>query len=390
MPETDKSLWAVIEARDASAAPLRAAERRQHAELESKERIIQELQKEAAERERSVEEKEEEIARLKDAVIAYRATFFLFGYLVRAVNYLYLSARSVLRILFLPRLGVLNQHSPQELRLPPAYSLATDKAPRVSIVTPSFRHASFLERTVRSVIDQGYPALEYRVQDGGSEDGTQQILERYTGRLAGWESRPDSGQAEAINRAFARTGGEIMAYLNSDDLLLPGAIAYVADFFARHPEVDVVYGHRILIDEHDKEIGRWIVPAHDDAVLSWADYVPQETLFWRRSIWDRAGGRMDESFRFALDWDLLVRFRAAGARFVRLPRFLGAFRVHPQQKTSAGISEVGFKEMDRIRQRVLGRIPSRVDVSGAVAPYLIRHLAVDLGWRIRNRLGVAS
>jgi glycosyltransferase involved in cell wall biosynthesis len=228
------------------------------------------------------------------------------------------------------------------------------------------------------------------VQDGGSGDDTAQILRRHAARLTGWDSQPDSGQSQAINRAFAKTSGDIMAWLNSDDVLFPGALCYVADFFARNPEVDVIYGHRVLIDAQDREIGRWILPPHDDRVLSWADFVPQETLFWRRRIWDKAGGNVDESFRFAMDWDLLVRFREAGARFTRVPRFLGGFRVHEEQKTSAGIADIGFAEMDRIRQRALGRVPTRVEVRKAVASYLMRHTASDLGWRIRNSLGVQA
>jgi hypothetical protein len=170
--------------------------------------------------------------------------------------------------------------------------------------------------------------------------------------------------------------------------LLPGALAYVADYFSRHPEVDVVYGHRFLINENDQQIGRWMMPAHDDKVLSWADFIPQETMFWRRSIWEKAGGRIDESFRFAMDWDLLVRFRDVGARFVRLPRFLGGFRVHPHQKTSAEMSDIGFQEMSRIRQRLLGHIPLKTEIQKAVFSYLLRHIATDLGWRIRNKLGL--
>jgi glycosyltransferase involved in cell wall biosynthesis len=263
-------------------------------------------------------------------------------------------------------------------------------APKISIVTPSFKQAAFIERTILSVLDQGYPNLEYYVQDGGSEDGTAEVLKRHEYRLAGWQSRPDRGQAQAINRAFAKTTGDVMAYLNSDDILVPGSLAYVAEYFERHPEVDVVYGHRIVIDDNDREIGRWIMPAHDDAVLSWADFVPQETLFWRRSIWEKAGGRMDESFQFALDWDLLVRFREAGARFARLPRFLGGFRVHPQQKTTMSIADTGFQEMNRIRQRVLGRVPSSEEVRKAVVPYLVRHMAADIQWGIGNKLGMHS
>jgi hypothetical protein len=291
-----------------------------------------------------------------------------------------------------PRLGVLRQHPPRELHLPAHYSkpAAIEQPPKISVVTPSFKHAAFIGRTIDSVLAQGYPNLEYHVQDGGSDDGTREILQGYGTRLTSWDSRPDGGQAEAINAGFARTTGDIMAYLNSDDILLPGALAYVAEYFRAHPEIQVVYGHRILIDENDRQIGRWVMPAHSDDVLSWADFVPQETLFWRRSIWEKAGGRMDESFRFALDWDLIVRFRSEGARFTRLPRFLGGFRVHPQQKTSAGISDIGFREMDRIRKRVLGRVPSKVEVRRAVFPYLLRHMALDLGWRIQDRLGMHS
>src|SRR5262249_47748856 len=150
-------------------------------------------------------------------------------------------------------------------------------APVISVVTPSYNHARFLERTMRSVLDQGYPRLEYIVQDGASRDGTAALLERCRGALAHCESCPDSGQANAINRGFRHATGEILAYLNSDDLLLPGSLAYVANFFRRHPEVDVIYGHRVIVNEHDLEVGRWLLPPHDDEVLSWGDYVPQET-----------------------------------------------------------------------------------------------------------------
>lgn len=343
---------------------------------------------------RALEEKEAVIQELSAAVNAYRKAFSLFGFMVWPFNYILAPIRRVVRTqlnLLIPRLGNLNQHGPIGLRVSSHIPRVTmSSPPKVSIVTPSFRQSAFIERTVKSVIGQQYPNLEYIVQDGGSEDGTREILERYAERLTAWESTPDSGQAQAINRGFARATGEIMAWLNSDDILLPGALAHVADFFHRHPDVDVVYGHRVLIDESDQEIGRWVLPAHDDGVLSWADFVPQETLFWRRRIWEKAGGKVDESFQFALDWDLLVRFREAGARFARIPRFLGGFRIHVQQKTSASISDVGFGEMNRIRERVLGFVPSPLEIRKALAPYLLRHVATDLGWRIRNRLGMTT
>src|SRR5439155_11875113 len=119
------------------------------------------------------------------------------------------------------------------------------------------------------------------------------------------------GQAHAINLGFRHATGEILAYLNSDDLLLPGALAYVANHVVRHPEVGVVYGHRVVIDADGREVGRWVLPPQDDASLVWDDYVPQETMFWRRRAWERVGARLDETFHFALDWDLILRFRQA-------------------------------------------------------------------------------
>ncbi len=288
-----------------------------------------------------------------------------------------------------PRLGVLNQHPPRKLQATAddCESVPPGAASKISIVTPSFNQSEFIERTLMSMLDQSYPNLEYYVQDGGSSDGTIEIIKRYADRLTGWDSRPDNGQSQAINLGFAKTSGEIMAWLNSDDILLPGALSCVAEYFRLHPEVDVIYGYRVLIDEDDQEIGRWILPAHDDEVLSWEDYIPQETIFWRRRIWDKAGGKIDESFRFAMDWDMLVRFRDAGARFARLPRFLGGFRVHPRQKTSAEISSTGFQEMDRIRQKIHGRVPLPAEVKKAVRTYLLRHVLLDWAWRIRDRLG---
>jgi hypothetical protein len=173
-----------------------------------------------------------------------------------------------------------------------------------------------------------------------------------------------------------------MAWLNSDDLLMPGTLALVADYVPKHPEIDVIYGHRILIDEEDREIGRWILPGHRDKVLSWADFVPQETLFWRRRIWDSIGGDLDESFRFAMDWDMLLRFPVVGAHMVRLPYFLDAFRIHDAQKTSAIIFEVGKHEITRLRRRVLGRNVTMREIRRALLTYSIIHLALDFSWRL--------
>jgi glycosyltransferase involved in cell wall biosynthesis/uncharacterized coiled-coil protein SlyX len=270
----------------------------------------------------------------------------------------------LIKYIFRSRLFILDQYAPRQFTLPQQYNnekhtLRRENWPTLSIVTPSYNQADYLERTIQSVINQTYPNFEYVVQDGGSQDGSKEILEKYSDKLTYWESRPDAGQAQAINLGFEKTTGEIMAYLNSDDVYLPGAIQYVMNFFEKHPNVDVVYGHRIIINEEDQEIGIWVLPRHHRKTLYYADYVPQETLFWRRRIWDRVGG-IDESFRFAMDWDLLLRFQDVGANIVRLPRFLAAFRVHQSQKTSHQIYDIGLQEMRAIQTRYFDEINEEI------------------------------
>jgi FkbM family methyltransferase len=274
-----------------------------------------------------------------------------------------------------PRLGRLRQHPPTTMRVPRGQLRLRPPrdAPTISLVTPSYNQGQFIERTLTSVFDQEYPALEYVIRDGGSDDDTLAVLERYRERFDGCVSEPDGGQADAINRGFAETSGEIMGWLNSDDLLLPGALAGIARHFARHPETDVVYGHRLLIDTDDRQVGCWIMPRHQDWPLDFADLVPQETMFWRRSAWEKAGGQLDTAYRYALDWDLLLRFRDSGARIVRLPLVLGAFRTHSAQKTTNEM-DVGLVEIERIRAARNGGAISHSDAWRHVRPYLRRHV----------------
>lgn len=289
-----------------------------------------------------------------------------------------------LKIFLAPKLGELNLYSPKSIILPKSYSKKSKHSnlPTISIVTPGFNHGAFIERTIKSIITQNYDKLEYVVQDGGSKDKTCEILQRYDKYITHWESVKDNGQSQAINLGFRHTTGEIMAYLNSDDLLMTGSLDYVGKFFKENPDVDVLYSHRILINEADEEIGRWILPKHDSDILSWADYVPQETLFWRRSIWDKIGGKIDESFSFAMDWDLLLRFRDAGAKFARVPRFLGAFRIHPHQKTSSEISQTGIEEMQRLRHRCHEKEVCTNEIRNGIKSYLNRHIVYHKLYRL--------
>ncbi len=326
---------------------------------------------------------------LAKALKAYRLAFYPINLFRPIYTVLAWISRRCLEIVR-PRLGNLNQYQPRPIVAFDSNdcTIQLTATPKISIVTPSFQQGDFIERTIRSVLEQSYPNLDYYIQDGGSKDNTVNVLKRYETQIMGWISENDSGQSQAINLGFSKTTGEIMAWLNSDDLIFPGTLFTVADYFNNHPDVDVVYGDRLLIDENDMEIGRWIMPGHDSDVLSWVDFIPQETLFWRRRIWDKAGGQVDESFRFAMDWDLLVRFRDAGATFAHIPQFLGAFRIHDHQKTSASINEIGHQEMDRIRQRVQGRIPNSKEIRKAILPFLFKHVMVDMIYRIKTRLSI--
>jgi glycosyltransferase involved in cell wall biosynthesis len=272
-----------------------------------------------------------------------------------------------------PPMSTFEQYPARPLRLdaPVAVPALADPVPRIAIVTPSYNQRHFLDATVASVLGQNYPALSYHVQDAASKDGTVDLLRSY-GPAVSWSSEPDTGQANAINTGFRAVIGDcdIMAYLNSDDTLLPGTLAYVAHVFQSRPEIDIVYGQRIFIDGDGKETGRAVFPAHDARALGYIGYVPQETMFWRRRVWDTIGP-IDESLRFALDWDFMLRAQQAGFKMTRLPRFLGCFRIHAEQKTSA-MMDVGLQEMQLLRQRYLGHVPTRAETYRAVVPFLAR------------------
>lgn len=210
--------------------------------------------------------------------------------------------------------------------------------PVISLVTCSYQHGSYIEQTIRSVIDQGYPALEYIVIDGGSTDGTVEIIKRYEDALAYWVSEPDGGQSDALIKGFGRTTGEICGWLCSDDLLLPGSLHAVADFFLAHPEVQAAYGDALWIDSH----GRYLRPKKEMSfnrfvLLHDHNYIPQPSMFWRRTLYWEVGG-LDPRFDLAMDADLWERFSRRTA-IARIPRYLSCMRFYPEQKTRSRRSD---------------------------------------------------
>lgn len=264
------------------------------------------------------------------------------------------------------------QYEPRPLKIQTRKVKLVNAPPSISVVIPSYNQARFLERTIKSVLNQRYPNLELIIVDGGSADGSVSVIEKYKSHLHWYCSEPDTGQADAINKGFSKAKGEILAWLNADDCYLPNTLARVANYMGERLDVDVVYGNRLLINENDQEIGKWVLPPHNDRILNWADFIPQETLFWRRNIWEKVGQHLDISFDFAMDWDLLLRFRDANAKMTRLSYYIGQFRIHSQQKTTKQIDQIGFEEMQKLRRRSLGYTPSQFQCAIGVAWYLLK------------------
>jgi len=223
--------------------------------------------------------------------------------------------------------------------------------PRLSIVTPSLNRAQFLDATIRSVVDQQYPNLDYAVVDGGSTDGSVDVIRRYADRLSYWVSEPDAGQADAINKGWRRASGEIIAYLNADDVYLPGAVRRAVAAFQRDPQLDMLYSDCQMIDAEGAPLH--VAKAPD---ASWASLlrapIPQPTVFMRRRVLERVGW-FDPSLHYIMDWEFCLRAALAGAVIRRLPGApLAAFRLWDGQKT-ASLFERQIAEQLRVRDRLL-------------------------------------
>ena len=252
--------------------------------------------------------------------------------------------------------------------------------PLVSIVTPSFNQANFLESTILSVIEQDYPSLEYIVVDGGSTDGSLDIIQKYDDRISHWSSEPDAGQTEAINKGFARASGDILAYLNSDDLYRPGAVSEAVEFLSKHAEVGMVYGDADYINEAGLTIGKFSAAQTDYRRLRRGYvHIPQQAAFFRAELWDRVGP-LDPTFQFAMDYDLWVRIAALGPiRYHR--RNWASFRLHGKAKTLSA-AELCWPEMIRVHRRLGGSV-----ISVIYAKYLVRRLLEPiLPYRLSARL----
>ena len=262
--------------------------------------------------------------------------------------------------------------------------------PLVSIVTPSFNQARYIEATIRSVLAQDYPHIEYLIVDGGSTDGTVDIIKKYTlesgsklpegqrHQVNWWASGPDKGQTDAINKGFGRAQGQILAWLNSDDTYEPGAISAAVKYLMDHPDVGMVYGNCNFINEEGRVIGKF-GSAQTDYRLLRRGYVhiPQQTMFFRAALWKQVGP-LDASFYFAMDYDLWTRL-AARTELKYVPETWANFRLHTTGKTIAADDRC-WPEMIRVHYRDGGSFFSPI-----VAKYYIRKLIAPL-WNLRLRM----
>jgi glycosyltransferase involved in cell wall biosynthesis len=225
------------------------------------------------------------------------------------------------------------------------------RLPAISLVTPSLNQGKFLRATIESVLSQDYPALDYAVQDGGSTDGTLAILGGYEGRVT-WVSEKDRGQADAINRGLRRARGEVLGYLNSDDVLTPGALRAVGEAFAAHPEALFVWGRATYVDGDGRPVGPCLVDPDALRRLDESCFLSQPAAFFRRKVWEEVG-EFDETLHHTMDYDYWLRIAArfGPACGLFLDRELAGARLHGEAKTVAGWDRALDEIFDLVRRR---------------------------------------
>jgi len=207
--------------------------------------------------------------------------------------------------------------------------------PKISIITPSYNQAQFLEDTIQSVVTQDYPNFEYIIIDGGSTDDSVDIIRKYEKYLAYWVSEPDHGQTHAINKGIKRSGGDIIAYINSDDMYLPGAFEAISKQFLEKSEIDIVYGDHLIVDKNGKIIKKKRELGFDHTMCCMIGFgliVTQPTAFMRRSIFNNVG-IFDELYHYNMDSDFWFRCANNGAHFKHIPSYLVKFRWHDNAKS---------------------------------------------------------
>tara|TARA_Y100000782_G_C10186758_1_gene267098 strand:+ start:3568 stop:4470 length:903 start_codon:yes stop_codon:yes gene_type:complete len=209
--------------------------------------------------------------------------------------------------------------------------------PKISVVTPSYNQAQFVEETLQSVLGQFYPNLEYIVMDGGSTDNSAAVIRNYEDQLAFWTSEKDGGQSDAINKGFAKSTGDILCWLNSDDLHLPGTLRYAAEQFKnRLDEPLLLFGNTMHMNEVNAKVqGSNVRGLSEHLNLQLSDYIIQPSSFWTRKAWETVG-ELRKDYHFGFDWEWFARAEKAGVQFEPTDRYLSVYRIHEAHKTGGG------------------------------------------------------
>lgn len=247
--------------------------------------------------------------------------------------------------------------------------MTTSAQPKVSIITPSYNQGWCIERTILSVLKQDYPHIEYIVMDSASTDETSQVLNKFQSQIAIIKREKDKGQSDALNRGFKMATGEILAYLNSDDCYASKTVVSDAVAALTKGGADAVYGRRYFIDKDGYFTRSHPFRPFDADVLKQSCYLPQECCFWTRKIYDAAGGYVDENLRFAMDYDLWLRFLKSGARFESLDRVYGLFRWHENQKSQDLWKKVAIPEIASLHKKYTTQVQREIDMQNAHEQY---------------------
>lgn len=212
----------------------------------------------------------------------------------------------------------------------------SENLPKITVVTPSFNQAQFLEQTILSVIGQQYPNLEYIIMDGGSSDGSVEMIKKYEQYITHWQSKKDNGQAAAINEGFSLASGEILCWLNSDDMYIPGALLTIGRLFQTVDKPTIFFGNCFHFHERSsKTRGSDVMKNHAQYDLALCDYIIQPSSFFNKAAWE-ATGLLNETFHYTFDWDWFIRASKNGVHFLPLNNYFSLYRIHEGHKSGTG------------------------------------------------------
>lgn len=226
--------------------------------------------------------------------------------------------------------------------------------PKISIITPSYNQGSYIEDTILSVLNQNYPNLEYIIIDGGSNDSSVEVIKKYEEHLSYWVSEKDNGQSHAINKGFQRATGDIVAWINSDDVYVDNIFEFVSNYFINHPDVDMIYGNAEIIDKNGKTImHRKEIPFDKVMGCFWGFglLIPQPAAFWRRSIFEKIG-YLDENLHFGMDSDLWRRIAVNGYTIKHVDKLFAKMRYHQDAKTITNYKQNNEKNMNELSREI--------------------------------------